>query len=73
MEYVGLGQILGRLHQNEEIGFVYYFGDMNGSQRTKALTTFEKNPEAKVLVCLSFLLCGFLGLQQSMRLTHAMT
>jgi hypothetical protein len=42
--------ILGRKLQEEDIGFLYFFGNMGMETRNKAVSIFSNNKNAKVLV-----------------------
>lgn len=42
--------ILGRKLQEEDIGFLYYFGNMAMDTRSKAVSIFKDDKNAKVLV-----------------------
>ncbi|KAK3374367.1 P-loop containing nucleoside triphosphate hydrolase protein [Lasiosphaeria ovina] len=49
-QFVILGRIIGRVLQEEDIGFLYHFGSMTQHQKDEAKSEFKTNPNAKVMV-----------------------
>lgn len=55
-----VGRILGRVLQQEQIKFLYYFGEMSREEKEDNVRAFHANAEIKVLV--ASLRCGGQGL-----------
>jgi SNF2 family DNA or RNA helicase len=49
-QFVGMGRILGRVLQKENIDFLYFFGEMKEDMRKKAVNAFNTRPEIGVMV-----------------------
>lgn len=45
-----IGRILGRVLQQEQIKFLYYFGEMSREEKEDNIKDFHKKQEIKVLV-----------------------
>ncbi len=50
VNWAKLACIIGRMLNEEQIPFLYYFGDLKLDQKDAAITTFQTNPEIKILV-----------------------
>ncbi|KAJ4385702.1 hypothetical protein N0V93_010131 [Gnomoniopsis smithogilvyi] len=59
-QWIMMGKILGRSLQDKQINFLYYFGDMYDTERSKNLHSFENNKDIKVMI-MGFR-CGSQGL-----------
>ena len=55
-----LAQIVGRICETENWGFVYLTGDASLEHRSKAVKEFRDNPNIKIMI--AGLKCGGLGL-----------
>ncbi|KAK1825689.1 SNF2 family N-terminal domain-containing protein [Podospora conica] len=49
-QWVAFGMILGRRLQEEDIGFLYFFGNMPMETRNRAVSIFSNDKKAKVLI-----------------------
>ncbi|KAK3902374.1 81e4ad1c-ff53-4b31-96ff-86feb7e2e2d8 [Staphylotrichum tortipilum] len=65
VNWVKMGCIIGRMLREEEIPFLYYFGDLSQDEKRAAIADFQDNPNIKVLI--SSLRCG----GQALNLTAA--
>jgi hypothetical protein len=53
VNWAKLACIIGRMLHEEEIPYLYYFGDMTRDQKDAAILEFQENPGIKVLVSLT--------------------
>ncbi len=51
-EFVVMGRLLGRMLQDAGMGFLYYFGSMSHTEKTKAVADFTNKENIHVLVSL---------------------
>ncbi|SPQ25307.1 b980d20b-e1cf-4b1d-a4b9-3b114e56faea [Thermothielavioides terrestris] len=49
-EFVLLGRLVGRMLQDHDIDFLYYFGSMSHSEKNKAVNDFANNENIRVLI-----------------------
>ncbi len=48
--FVLVGRIIGRMLQDEDIDFLYYFGSMNNAEKHTVVRDFHANKKIRVLV-----------------------
>lgn len=49
VNWAKLACIIGRMLDEEEISYLYYFGDMTKQQKEAAIPEFQDNPDVKVM------------------------
>lgn len=50
VQFVKTACVLGRILQQEDIDFVYYFGDLSSKEKVDTVIEFETNAKCKVMV-----------------------